>query len=361
MNAIRPLRLSLCLLSLIVAAEVNATDQGHQERAAPDAPANPGTVDRSPAVKKLRRQALKLRKFVKADWVRAFLKSTRHLPNIEPRTLYYDRPNRKVYSEAQANALPEDEREGLTTRTRDCEFYYNTKHGTPLAYARALDVLAAEGFELRPGMKIVDYGYGSVGHLRMLASLGAEVVGIEVDPELQAIYSYPGDQGEIQGVKGVTGSLELVHGFFPAGKDVRRAVGKKCDLFMSKNVLKNGYIHPARPPGAKALLDIGMSEEDYVQTLFDMLKPGGYVLIYNICPPESGPDEEYIPWSDGRSPFSRKMYEAAGFRVLVFDRVDTKATRKMAKRLGWNKGPYAEVMKKGLFAWYTILEKPEAG
>jgi hypothetical protein len=327
----------------------------------PDREAPPAgtTKEASPEVKALRRQALKLRRFVKADWVRRFVKATKYLPDIEPRTLYIDRANNTAYSEIEAEALSQQERDKLTKQTRDGNFYYNTKHGTPLAYARALDVLAAEGFEVRPGTKIVDYGFGSIGQLRLLACLGAEVTGIEVDDELRALYSYPGDQGRIEGARGVAGALRLVHGFFPSDEKVKRSVGTGYDLFIAKNVLKNGCLHPARPVDQSKLLDLGVEEQEFVQTLFDMLNPGGYVLIYNLCPPEAAPDEPYIPWADGRSPFSTDMYESVGFEVLVFDRVDTEAARKMARKLGWEEGPYAEVLKQGLFAWYTIVKKPE--
>ena len=54
------------------------------------------------------------------------------------------------------------------------------------------------------------------------------------------------------------------------------------------------------------------------------------------------------------------MYESVGFRVLVLDRVDTKKARKMAHRLGWEESPHAEVVKQGLFVWYTIVKKPDA-
>ncbi len=313
----------------------------------------------SPEVMEIHEQARRLRRFIKEDWPRRFLKMARSLPDIGQRTLYYDTAKREVYSEAEAESLDAELREKLTKHTRDGAFYYKSKHGTPLAYSRAFDVLAAEGFEVREGTKIVDYGYGSIGQLRMLACLGAEVVGIEVDPELRAMYSYPGDQGQIKGAKGLVGSLRLVHGFFPADAEVQKSVGTGYDLFMSKNVLKNGYVHPARQVDKRKLLDLGVPDEEYVQILFDMLNPGGYVLIYNICPPEAGPDEPYIPWADGRSPFSKEQYEAAGFKVLVFDRVDTEATRKMAHLLGWDEGPYAKVMEVGLFAWYTIVQKPD--
>jgi hypothetical protein len=313
-----------------------------------------------PAVSELRSQARRLRRFVKHDWPRRWLKATKYLPDITTRTLYYDVPNMKVYSEKEAEALDKDKRAALQTQDRDGNFYYNTKHGTPLAYTRAFDVLAAEGFKLGRGTKVLDYGYGSIGQLRLMASLGADVVGIEVDPELRALYSYPGDQGKIKGAKRTTGSLRLIHGFFPADAEVKQSVGTGYDLIMSKNVLKNGYIHPARPVDKRRLLDLGVPEQEFVQILFDLLNPGGYVLIYNLCPPEAGPDEPYIPWADGRSPFSKEQYESAGFEVLVFNRVDNDAAREMGRLLGWDEGPYAVVMEQGLFAWYTIVRKPES-
>jgi len=312
------------------------------------------------AAKALSREARKLEPFVKTDWVRGFLSATQYLPAVTPRKLYYDRSGGKVYSEREVQALGEEERAKLEKHTRHGGFYYNSKHGSPLAYCRALDVLGAEGFKLRPGVKIADYGYGSIGQLRLLASLGAEVVGIEVDPELRALYSEPGDQGPIQGAKGVTGTLRLLHGLFPSDEELMRSMGKGYDLFMSKNVLKNGYIHPARPPGSPPLLDLGVEEQAFVQTMYDLLNPGGYVLIYNICPPEAAPDETYIPWADGHSPFSIEMYESVGFRVLVFDRDDTQATRGMARLLGWEEKAQAMGVSKDLFAWYTIVRKPDA-
>ena len=113
--------------------------------------------------------------------------------------------------------------------------------------------------------------------------------------------------GFAHGADGITGSLRLMHGFFPADDEVRRSVGTGYDLFMSKNVLKNGYAHPARPVHDRTLLHLGVEEQEFVQTLFDMLNPGGHMLIHNLCPPEAAPDEPYFPWADGRSPFSEDV------------------------------------------------------
>src|SRR5207249_4308788 len=100
-----------------------------------------------------------------------------------------------------------------------------------------------------------DFGYGYLGHLRLLASLGFDAVGVEVDPMLDALYAEPGDQGSIPGFGGArAGSLHVLHGRFPADAAVTRAVGSGYDVIVSKNVLKKGYIHPDRPADEKKLI-----------------------------------------------------------------------------------------------------------
>jgi len=95
--------------------------------------------------------------------------------------------------------------------------------------------------------------------------------------------------------------------------------------------------------------------ETFVRAMFDLLKPGGFALIYNLCPAPSQEGEPYKPWSDGRSPFARALYEKTGFSVVAFDADDTPAARAMGRALGW-----AEQMdlEKDLFATYTLLRKP---
>ena len=63
-----------------------------------------------PAVSELRSQARRLRRFVKHDWPRRWLKATKCLPDITPRTLYYSTSTRMAYTEEQADALDETER-----------------------------------------------------------------------------------------------------------------------------------------------------------------------------------------------------------------------------------------------------------
>jgi hypothetical protein len=96
----------------------------------------------------------------------------------------------------------------------------------------------------------------------------------------------------------------------------------------------------------------------YLRTLFHVVKPGGRLLVYNLCPAPAPPGKPYIPWADGRSPFTRGQWEAAGFRVLDFDRDDTAAARAMGRALGWDRGDDRMDLERDLFAWYTLLEKP---
>lgn len=55
--------------------------------------------------------------------------------------------------------------------------------------------------------------------------------------------------------------------------------GTGYDLFLSKNTLKRGYIHPAREPASpRHVVRLGISDEKYLQQVFEMLKPGGMQL-----------------------------------------------------------------------------------
>ena len=131
---------------------------------------------------------------------------------------------------------------------------------------------------------------------------------------------------------------------------MKKAVGGGYDLILSKNTLKRGYVHPERPVDARRLLNLGVEDAVFVQALYDALKPGGRVLIYNICPAPSPPDQPYKPWADGRCPFARETWEAAGFRVVAFDRDDSEVIRKFAHALGWDQGDSPIDLKTDLFA-----------
>ncbi|HEU5181148.1 MAG TPA: hypothetical protein VFW45_10160 [Candidatus Polarisedimenticolia bacterium] len=310
------------------------------------------------AVAKIRSDAEELQPLVKTAWVKDFLKETVRLPPIQPRKLFFNEAKTRYYTAEEAEKLSEALQFGVISKEFDEDFYYNTRYGTPLAYARPLDLLGEVGFEPR-GRKILDFGYGGIGQLRLLASIGADVVGVEVDPLSRALYSWPQDQGTIKGLNGTQGTLHLVNGRFPAEEAVSLDVGVGYDLVISKNVLKRGYIHPEKPVPDKQRVILGVDDETYVKTLYAILKPGGRVLIYNLSPAQNPPDKPYIPWADGRSPFPTALWKSAGFRVIEFDRDDSAMARKMAHALGWDEGEQPMSLEKDLFAHYTLVEKPK--
>src|SRR5262249_59225540 len=111
------------------------------------------------------------------DLARRFLEATADLPAIAPRTLYRD-PDTKAYlTDASASRLAAATRKGFDLVAIDETFYYTTKYGSPLAYVRPLEVLGRDGVADVAGRKVLDFGYGTVEHLRLLASLSADATG----------------------------------------------------------------------------------------------------------------------------------------------------------------------------------------
>jgi hypothetical protein len=317
-------------------------------------PASASTKESAVAV--LERDAKALLPLVRSDLAREFLASAAALPAVAPRRVFHDAEKTRYWSEAEAARLPEAERKSLTERVIDEEFFYNTNYGTPLAYARPLDVLGL-GKDAFVGKRILDFGFGGIGQLRMFASLGAEVTGVEVDPLTRALYSDPGDQGVYKGLRGKDGRVSLVFGRFPADPAARAAVGVPYDLFISKNVLKNGYIHPEQPVKERHQINLGVDDQTFVTTVHSMLTHGGRFFIYNITPAPNAPGKPYKTWADGRSPFPKKMLEDAGFNVLAYNKDDTAAVRAMARALGWDKGEDAMDVDNDLFAQFTLCQK----
>ncbi len=330
--------------------------------------AAPAQAARTPAVQKLVDEAAALTPMAESDLGRRFLNATASLPSVATRIAYRDDNSntRDYYSPQAAAALGADKRAKLTRLELDESRYYNTKYGSPTAYLRALDLLAAHGFGDVSGKRILDFGYGSIGHLRLLASLGADMTGVDVDPYLEALYSEASDQGRVpaaSGWLGHAGSITLAHGSFPKDPRVVSRVGGDYDLIVSKNTLKRGYIHPdpTRKVNKNQVIDLGVPDGVFLQRLHDLLRPGGYLLIYNLSPKPSAPNETYRPWSDGHSPFTREQYEKAGLRVLSFDAEDHAKARRMGHILGWDrdeKGEVTSYLDADLFALYTLVQRP---
>ena len=316
-------------------------------------PAFAAAPEDTTAVGALRADAKASAKLATSAPGKAFLEATESLPHVTPRVVWVDSSRTHAWTEAEAQALADTTRARLIRREVDEFFYYNTRYGSPLAYLRPIELLAAHGLKKFDGLRLMDFGYGTAGHLRLMASLGADVVGVEVDPVLRVLYSQPGDQGKVG-----KGKLKLVDGQWPATDEVRDAAGKGFDVILSKNTLKRGYIHPERPANPRMLVHLGVDDSTYVARLHDALKPGGYALIYNLSPAPSKPDQPYQPWSDGRCPFERGLLERAGFEVLEYDLDDGVAARALGHALGWDAGPRPMDLQNDLFAHATLLRRP---
>jgi hypothetical protein len=307
-------------------------------------------------------EAAAMRALTTSSLTGEFLGAIGCLPSLEvPRVVFYDKAKSLALNEAQAASLTPEQLAGYERRELDETYFYTTHYGTPVAFVRPLEILGQAGVKSFDGLKLVDFGFGSIGQLRALASAGAEVTGIEVDALLQALYSQPGDTGTIARCaaagEGRDGRLTLVFGHWPAEPAAVEAAGGGYDLFISKNTLKRGYIHPERPVDPRRLVQLGVDDETFVRAVFERLKPGGSFLIYNLHPAPAPDDKPYIPWADGRCPFARELCEQAGFEVAAFDVDDTPAARAMGAALGWGEDMDLEA---DLFGTYTLLRRPAA-
>jgi SAM-dependent methyltransferase len=309
---------------------------------------------------RLYREARALEPVVQSPAARGFVGAVAELPPVDTRVVYRIKDRKEWYAPNQLDTLSRAERDALERKELDSVVYYYTKYGTPLAYARAIDILGENGLHRLQGKRILDFGYGGVGHLRMLAANGADVVGVDVDPFLPALYQKPTDQGVVRAGGFRKGHVRLVHGRFPAESKANEEVGGKYDLILSKNTLKKGYIHPPETanvdPARRVWL--GVDDSTFLRVLYSVLKPGGRVLIYNICPAQAPKGQAFIPHADGRSPFSVEQWQTAGFRVIAFDKDDSTRVRNMARALEWDQGESAMSVDTDLFAMYTLVEKP---
>ena len=306
--------------------------------------------DSTSRVVQLQNEAKALAPLVRTSLAREFLAQVPRLPSIAPRTVYRDSARTRAWSAREAEALPDSVRTKLVARTLDEKFYYDTRYGSPLAYVRALELLGFHTLKNVKGKRIADFGCGMLGQLRLLAEMGAHTVGVDVDPLLTALYSEPGDQGTVG-----TGSVRLAIGQWPATPETRAAVGEKLDLFLSKNTLKNGYLHPAEKVDPRMMVHLGVSDSAFVAALGKSVQRGGLVMIYNLCPAPAPPGKPYIPWADGRCPFPRELWEHAGFQVVEFDKDDSPAARAMGRALGWDAAGVK--LEEDLFATWSLFER----
>ena len=324
-------------------------------------PEPPGAT---PILQRLMDEAAALQPLAESTLARNFLSATRALPPIRPRTVFINESTREYYSAESRNALPPAVRTKLAEVSLDEERYYYTKYGSPLAYVRVLDIAAANGIKDVAGMRILDFGYGSVGHLRLLASLGAHTTGIDPDGYLEALYVASFDQGPVPPASGTRrghpGTITLAHGLWPKDARMVERVGQSYDLILSKNTLKKGYIHPEKKIDKRQQIVLGVTDDTFLKAMFDALKPGGKLIIYNLAPKEAGPKEKYNPQADARSPWTREQYEKNGFVVTAYNNPDHIMARNMGRALHWDREGSGNLndLETNLFALVTIVMRP---
>jgi SAM-dependent methyltransferase len=306
----------------------------------------------------LRAEAKALRPLVRSKLARGFLDGVPRLPVASARTVLRDSSGSTYWTPRIAASMSEQARARLVTRNLPPAFYYQTRYGTPLAYARPLELLGQAGLRDLDGKRVLDFGYGSIGQLRLLANLGAHAIGVDIDPLLKALYSDPDDEGFVMRRKGPDGRVTLVQGSFPGDASIATLIGGDFTLILSKNTLKRGYVHPEQPVDPRRMVHLGVGDSVFVREVFARLAPGGWFMIYNLCPAPAKPGAEYIPWADGHSPFPRDMLERAGFEVVAFDADDSPAARAMAHALGWDGGPAPMDLANDLFGMYTLARRP---
>lgn len=325
------------------------------------------SADGAAVVERLVAEAEMLTPLVESAAARGFLAGTRELPVVEARVVY--RKPGAALSEAEWGKLTEEERAAYSPRPCTPEFYYYTGYGSPLVYARVVDLMArhsADGGELA-GKRVLDFGYGTIGHLRLMAQLGAEVHGVEIEPLFEALYSDPLD------LRGATSAqaVYLHTGRWPADAELAQRVasrggggGRAFDVITSKNTLKKGYVHPEPPEGKtvdeRQLVKLGVEDAAFLAAVRGALKPGGLFIIYNISPAQSAAGDltkPYLPMADGRSPFTREQYEAAGFEVLKLDEDDQAWVLECWRALGYDRGKSKEEAAKDVFALYTVVRR----
>src|SRR5262245_61791633 len=101
--------------------------------------------DSTSQVDVLAQEARAVRPQFRSPLVMAFLDATGRLPRVAPRTVLCDSARTRCWNEAEAAAIPDTMRARLVSRTLDESFYYLTRYGSPLAYARPLEILAQSG------------------------------------------------------------------------------------------------------------------------------------------------------------------------------------------------------------------------
>lgn len=299
------------------------------------------------ALDSIRRDAAALAPLVHSSLAREFLSGCSALPPPPARIVFRDSVTRNYCSEKDALSQPASYRARLTPEHLDGLYYYQTRYGSILTYTRMFEILGDDGRVTFNHQRVLDFGYGRIGHLKALASLGATAVGIDVDPQLLALYSEREDQGNVKGAGGRVGAVRTVTGWFPGDSSTRAAIGTGYDLIISKNTLKGGHL-PEERARQRRIVDLGVNDSVFVRRVAACLKPGGLFMMYTI----SG------PMGNAGCPFSEELVRVSGFEIVAYDRDDSPGARAMMAALRGGQESEPSVSDTDVTARYTLLRMP---
>ena len=282
---------------------------------------------------------------IKADWVVEYQQVVSLLPDKSSCTVYQRRVENgsEILSSERVAALPENEREGLETiDMTTCGIRFDS----PRVFARMLDIAAAEGLKEIDSQNVLDIGCCDLRSVQALARLGANVVQAQAGFNLTSMCNDWEDVGGMAGPNGQSGHLEVMRfgafdpeaskGKVPEGHHlitVRNLVHKipENDYFGSEPWVQSG---------------IAFKKEDFMARLFELLAPGGLLLIYNVNVEPAITDNA----------FSQTDWESSGFKVLAFDRDDRGAALGIGLELGWDgkSSPLDQTIR----AKYSLFKRP---
>lgn len=271
-------------------------------------------------VARLQRLARALQTAVNSDLATDFLNATSALPWIQPRKLYQDPESKELYPSSQIASISAERRWKLVSRSFDEHDCYEGRYGMPLSYVVLLDALSDFGVRSLSGKRVLDLGFASILPLRLMACLGASVIGLETDKLVAALYAFDGDTGPVRTVRGRTidrshqGSIAIKRGRL--GVDWTPDPGS-FDFVLSRNTLKQGYVHPRPEHAHEPNVKLKLTDEAFLKSVRAALAGGGLFAIYNTFDSaDSGPG------ADGRCPFTREQLTSARFEVIAHDQSD---------------------------------------
>lgn len=308
---------------------------------------------------------------------RRLVYATTWLPGVDPRRVYAVRDQRPAgtpegpvrwVSQRQFDVLPTDVQQAADGAIVSAEGYLSAMAGDPLIDIVALDRLCAPLEAARAdgqappatdgawgGLRVLDLNATSPMRARLLASRGAHVTAILPDGFYAAVYDDPPLHGEVP-IAGLDaegkapGTLGFAVGDWAEDVALRERVrvasdatgATGYDLVLARNVL--------------TMDDDRVQSGQAAEELAALVRPGGWVLVWSVCPVRATGGFAAPACADVRPTLEAGDLESAGFRVLVLGEDVGGPLRELAEVLGWGSGPDA-IDVQGVRGFVTIARR----